>query len=287
MITWPEALVAELSSRRCLVFFGAGASKGCLSQDGKIRPENWEGLLLKLLSSMTDRSDEVFIRSLITEKRYLDAAEVLRSRVSEANFNLFITKEFETPHFQPSNIHKAIHKIDPKIVVTTNFDNIYDNYCNGFGGAAAYSIAKYYESHILNSLRSPKRLVIKAHGCVSDPQKIVLTRSQYFGARKDYSGFYEILNSIFLTSSIIFIGYSISDPDIQLVLENSNIAVPSVHRHYFLTEEGQMHSALRKAMEDAYNLEFITFAPGDFIELEESLKELSDLVLEHRESHPE
>lgn len=282
---WPEALIAELAARRCIVFFGAGASKGSTSASGA-RPHDWEQLLIKLLASMRDKSDEAYIRSLITEKRFLDAAEVMRTRVSDADFSLFVTREFETPHFQPSEIHKSVHLLDPKIVVTTNFDAIYDNYCNGFGGAVAYSIVKYYDTHILNSIRSPKRLVIKAHGCVSDPQKIVIARSGYFRAKKENAGFYEILNSIFITSSIFFVGYSMSDPDIQLVLENSNIAVPSVHKHYFLTEESQLHPALKKAMEDAYNLEFITFPQGDFAFLEENLRNLCDMVLEHRDLNP-
>ena len=89
------------------------------------------------------------------------------------------------------------------------------------------------------ALRSTTRVILKAHGCVSDPSKIVLSRGQYFEARRRYGYFYEILDAVFLTSTLLFVGCGLTDPDIQLVLENANISAPSTHPHYALVESNR------------------------------------------------
>ncbi|WP_185096809.1 SIR2 family protein [Chitinophaga barathri] len=91
--------------------------------------------------------------------------------------------------------------------------------------------------------------------------------------------FYSLLDSLFLVNTILFIGCGLSDPDIQLVLENSNIAVPSAHPHYSIMPAG-MHNALNKAIKSSYNIKILEYENdnGDHASLLASLNELKDLV---------
>lgn len=93
-----------------------------------------------------------------------------------------------------------------------------------------------------------------------------------------------MLDALFLSSSLLFIGYSLSDPDIQLVLENANIAAPASHPHYAVVSNG-VHPALKRSWSKAYNIHFLEFPDGDDISLNASLKDLADNVVAFRAEH--
>jgi SIR2-like domain len=125
------------------------------------------------------------------------------------------------------------------------------------------------------------RLVLKAHGCVSDPTKIVLGRSSYFKARRGFPAFYEILDALFLTHTLLFIGCSLTDPDIQLVLENANIAAPSSYPHYALVER-MRHRSIVHAIKSSHNIQLLEYSPGVHSEAVEALERLREQVESHR-----
>ena len=113
------------------------------------------------------------------------------------------------PGFPQGELHKIILEIDPKIVITTNYDEIYDHYCISGHAESGYNICRYYDRYAVDNIRSRIRLVIKAHGCVSDATKIVLSRSSYYTAKRDYPGFYQLLDALFLTHTLLFVGASL------------------------------------------------------------------------------
>ncbi len=283
---WPRALVEELASRRCIVFLGAGASAGCSAkEDSEKHPPTWAELLDGIKAITRDKSSTPVSDELIKKEKYLDAAEVMFGSVNPADFASYIREVMAEPKYQASEIHESVLNLDPKIVVTTNYDDIYDNYCRSGKEQGLYNICKYYESHLVSDLRSPVRQVIKAHGCISDPSKIVLTRSHYFQERQNHPNFYRVLDALFLTNTLLFLGYSISDPDIQLLLENSNITYKASHPHYALVQEG-MEVSIKKAYKEAYNIEFLEYPAGDYAKANEMLEELVQAVNKRRESNP-
>ena len=284
-MTWPLALVAELAARRCITFIGAGASAGCIAADGRSQPPLWRLFLMQLKNAMPVGIDFTTIDDLIAKDRFLDAAEVILGKLTPADLTRIVREQFVQPKFSHSRIHEAVLAIDPKIVVTTNYDDIYDSYCRTGMAKDGYNVCRYYEDHLVNDLRSPVRLIIKAHGCVSDPSKIVLTRSQYFRERQRYGAFYSVLDALFITNTLLFIGYSLSDPDIQLLLENATIAARSSHTHYALVED-DLQPDIEQAAASAYNLYFIKYPKGRHDKAEELLLELADQVTQFRVLNP-
>ncbi len=127
--------------------------------------------------------------------------------------------------------------------------------------------------------------MIKAHGCVSDPTKIVLSRSSYYTAKQEYPGFYRLLDALFLTHTLLFVGCSLTDPDIQLVLENANISVPSAHPHYALVEKTR-HPSIKAAMKTTHNLELVEYPKGKHKEAETAVATLRDRVIGMRSLTP-
>lgn len=284
-MNWPKSLITELAARRCIIFLGSGASAGCISSDLSKKPPTWSLFLEKLIKLMKSDSDLEVINDYLLKEKYLEAAEIILKNISPADYSAFIREEFENPRYSPSEIHKSVLEIDPKIIITTNYDLIYDKFCTNGTAVEGYVVSKYYDENIISDLRSPVRLIIKAHGCLTNVNKIILTKSQYFQVRQKYPNFYKVLDSLFLTHTILFIGYSLTDPDIQLVLENANISAQSSHPHYFVTEN-RLHKAIKDSWKDAYNLEFIEFAEGDFTELNEGISELKFSVVTERMNNP-
>ena len=288
MIEWGDALVKELAARRCIIFFGAGASASCKATMGtRKQPPDWIELLNLLSSKIKNNSiNQALATELIANKKYLDAAEVIESSLIHADYVDTMREIFELPRYKQSIIHEAVLRLDPKIVVTTNFDTIYDRYCTQGDAADGYNIFKHTDNHLVSHLRSPIRCVVKAHGCITNPESMVLTRSGFFAAKQKYPQFFKVIDALFLTNTILFVGYNLDDPDIKIALENVNIAATSSRTHYFVTSSG-LHPALRSASEKTYNLNFLEFEKGNYKVLEDLLIELAARVDAYREENPD
>lgn len=286
-IEWPSALVTELAERRCIIFMGAGTSMESVAEDGVKHPPNWENFLKGAAELVHNKSDKKHALALIKKYQFLDAAEIITDRSNPADFTTYLRDTFVTPRFSPSELHKVILEIDPKIVITTNYDEIYDHYCVSGHAESGYNICRYYDSYAVENIRSRIRLVIKAHGCVSDGTKIVLSRSSYYKAKRDYPGFYQLLDALFLTHTLLFVGASLTDPDIQLVLENTNLSVPSAHPHYALVEKTRPES-IRAAIKKTNNVDLIEYPKKKHDAALVAMTDLSSKVIGQRSlgSHP-
>ncbi len=285
MIQWPKTLIPELAERRCIIVLGAGASAGCLDPSTGVRPPAWDKLLKESTALIAEPDLSKLANELIDKERYLDAAEIIVAKTRTSDFSQFIREKLKSPAFEPSEIHKVVYQLDAKIVLTLNYDEIYESYCRLGKGKSAYNICRYYESHALNDLRSTMRVILKAHGCVTDPVRIVLSRTQYFRARQEFQNFYNILDAIFLTNTLLFIGCSMNDPDANLLLESANIRAPSHHFHYAVMGSGTA-APLKTMMKEIHNVEVLEYPTGDYSELQADLNELLKQVMEWRRTHP-
>jgi hypothetical protein len=273
---WPASLVTELSQRRCIVFLGAGITASCKNGTGQ-SPPRWKELLEKAGDRVTDAAAKKAAAKLIKRGQYLDAAEVIFSVVNAAERGALLREVFTTPRFTHSKLHQYILKLDAKIVVTTNYDQVYEDYCRSGAAANAYRICRQHDDNFIDLIRAPEPVIVKAHGCMSATSHTVLTRRDYFENRKQYSAFYRVLDALFLTHTLLFIGYSMSDPDIQLVLENANISAPSQHPHYVLTDRSR-ERAIDAAIEKACNVQMLYYPKGRHEHVESALEDLSQQV---------
>jgi hypothetical protein len=170
--------------------------------------------------------------------------------------------------------------------VTTNFDTLYEDHCRQGDATHGYVVLNYYDHGLINRMRSPTRIIIKAHGCATAPEATILSKSDFFKARATYTAFFKALESLFLTHTLVFLGYSVSDPDIQLILENSTITASSDHPHYALMRRG-LHPAIQAAFRRTYNIEILEFDPAnDYAEFLACLQDLAVRVDENRGTQP-
>lgn len=142
---------------------------------------------------------------------------------------------------------------------------------------------KYYDSDLVNKIKSEERIILKIHGTLDESSKMIFTRSQYTNARYQNAAFYRLLEALSLTHTFIFIGCGFSDPDIQLVLENYSFVFPGSPCHYFITSKDGINTEYKRIVKENRNLEIITYDSKDnHRELHDALEELVPMVEDER-----
>lgn len=284
MTAWPEALVGEIARRRCVLFLGAGVSASAADSAGA-NPKDWSQFLKDACSLVPARTKADEIKVLIDQRRYLLALQAITQESDAGDYQHFLTREFNNPSFLPSDLHKTILEIDSRIVITTNFDKIYERLCLS-DGKEGYKVLPYYSDSLGDELRSDTRIIIKSHGTIDDVQKMVFTKSEYHAAKKKYPQFYSLLRAIFLTHTVIFIGCSLDDPDLLLTLEDVRITASGTRPHYVLVHSGKNSSWELRDWQESYNIRALEYGPG-YTDLTAMLQDLRTRVADLRSTQPE
>ena len=89
----------------------------------------------------------------------------------------------------------------------------------------------------------------------------------------------------FIIYTFIFLGCGISDPDIQLILENMNFLYPGCLPHYFVAAKDTYSKEIELSLLHNRNLELLTYdnPDGTHQQLLDELKGLINRVEEKRE----
>src|SRR5579872_4201826 len=124
---------------------GAGVSMGSKGEDGSTHPPSWEKFLKDALKLIPDATDRKSAQVSINKYQYLDAAEIILECSNAADFTNFLREILVQPRFAPSELHRIILELDPKIIITTNYDEIYDHYCTSGHAEGGYNICRYYD----------------------------------------------------------------------------------------------------------------------------------------------
>ncbi|WP_425437518.1 SIR2 family NAD-dependent protein deacylase [Neisseria iguanae] len=92
-------------------------------------------------------------------------------------------------------------------------------------------------------LSNPYGSVYKIHGCVSRPEKIILTEDDYNNFKVKYELIRAQLLSLFIHNPIIFLGYSVGDENVKDILktiftyvETNSEEAQKIRRNFLLVE---------------------------------------------------
>ena len=274
MIAWPDDLISDLARRRTVVFLGSGISRNSVNTTGR-RPKTWVEFL-KFIAE--DVNPNRHINTLIKEKDYLTACEVLKNALGRERFNQQLRDEFLTPQYQRASIHEQIFKLDSRIVATPNFDKIYETYANHVAGGAII-IKHHFDPDIAEAIRGTDRVILKIHGTIDSPERMIFTRKEYAEAREKYRRFYSLLEALALTHTFLFLGCGVNDPDIRLLLEDSFFRHPSSRSHVFIQPKEGLHNSVKSVLQESMNLTILTYkSQHDHREFVQSVEHLVQLV---------
>jgi hypothetical protein len=259
MINWPQLLVDEIARRRVILFLGSGVSKQSTGENEK-RPPLWVEFLELGTNRCANNKQAKEIKKLIKTGDLLTSCELLKDALGGA-WEELISEEFINPQYQASDVHRHIFNLDARLVVTQNFDKIYDT----LAGAESHGTVitkSYSENDTANFIRRRQRVVLKAHGSIDSPGEMVFTRGDYARARHNHASFYALLDGLILTHTCLFLGCGMSDPDISMMLERAVQLHPSTVPHYMVMG-GRLSPDLIKAYKKTMNIEVLQYNPND------------------------
>lgn len=276
----PSELIDNFKQNRGGFFVGAGLSMGANLPD-------WKGLMIKMIEKIesmpwadTNKVDE-YNRLISDPSKYLLLAEELKSELGDKYFDV-IEEIFAIPDITPTPAFNALIEILGSIIITLNYDKLIEN---------AY-IKKHHYSPITytytqareaaNLFWKNKFFILKAHGdAIQDIKGIILSQKDYRKTIFRENGYKSLIQSIFTTKSLIFLGISLNDPEFNLLLDYLH---DSYHgggpTHYILLEKGNNETTILKRYSEDFNIQTIEYnnPTGDYIEIEEFLIELKKLI---------
>lgn len=279
MIIWPEEVITSIARRRSVIFLGAGASMTSVNAQGQ-KPPSWKAFLEAGIDRCPGSKSEM--RKLLKNGDYLSCCQFIKYKL-DRDWVPFVEQQFLTPQFKPNDLHKAVFALDSSIVLTPNFDKIFDNYASA-QNQNLLKIKKYYDDDIPRALRGSgsQRLILKIHGCIDTPDKLIFTREDYANIRNNNANFYKALDALILTHTFIFIGCGMNDPDLSLILEQYARSFASAPSHY-VALGGTISTEYNRMLSSNYNLKILPYnTSNNHKELLDSVTDLGIKVEEER-----
>lgn len=285
--TWPEALIDRLAADDCVVFVGAGVSSNSANSAGD-HPPRWRALLEDLIARFTkgNAAAERRAKQYVRSGDYLGAAEYiahlcekqgLLSDFRERIVTVTDGSEDGTDPFQGNELHSCLSDLNPRILVTTNYDKILErHFQNG------YRLKQFNEADIAATIRRGRSVLLKLHGTMDSASSTILTRTDFARLRRDGAHALETLSALLLTRTVLFLGYSLDDPDLRLLLENLFGAQGQQPGHYLLTSDS-VEDADREVLKSVYGVELLTYHGDHYAATKESLAELVVSVANKRQ----
>jgi len=208
----PASLVRYLWEGRCVLFAGSGLSAwGGLPTWGRLLGD----IVEEVRAEEPDSPDLDEVSHLLTEGKYLEVADYCKERLGKRRYSEVLADKLRGDEGQVPEPHQVIVTLPFAAVVTTNYDKLLER---------AYGNSPKTPTHCDVDALGPllfddSFFILKAHGDIDRPESLVLTAQDYREIIHANPAFNEFFSAILLTNAILFVGYSLSDPDFQLLLD--------------------------------------------------------------------
>ncbi len=206
-----------------VVFVGSGLSQ-------RFNLPSWNKLVEDVIKEIDDEKYNVFLPVLkIGSMPPIDVLEILKP---EHN----LIKRYIKNNFFIQNgdytLHRKIIELTGQ-VITTNYDNAFEK-------ASDYKItpAVYTSTFNISEINKDNAsYIFKLHGSYSEPDSCIIFKDNYNDLYSKETAAREKLKAIFAEKTILFLGFSFNDPDINLIFSNLDLAFGNNNKHFVLTTE--------------------------------------------------
>lgn len=241
---------------RFAFFVGAGLSQPLFP--------SWKNLLYLFLDQAKE-GDLSYSESELTEliergESYLDVADTLVDSIGLTRYRDIMESIFDKD-FSENEVPEAyqiLMNLAPKTIITTNYDRIPE-----IAGKGKYRINTNKNAPEATRFFSDnKSTVFKLHGDIIDQSSIVLTTADYRRVMHSNQSTRLLMNSLLSTKILIFVGFSLSDPHIDNILDNImaiNNGLPLSH-YVLLNEQSKFKIT---SFEKKYGVKVIAYSPSD------------------------
>jgi len=151
----------------------------------------------------------------------------------EKSYLNFVKKHVVVDGLIPNQFHKELLNLNPSSFITTNYDTLLEDAamqnCQGFKVVSKDSeIPSIYGD----------RYILKLHGDFKN-NNIVLKEEDYLNYSENFKLMETFMKSVFSTNTVVFIGYSLNDYNIKLILNWTKSMLKSSFRRPIFVYTGE------------------------------------------------
>jgi cold shock CspA family protein len=229
MDTFPQHLINSVKEGTAVLFLGAGASMGALHNSGNTIPST---------QGLSDQIAERFLGDGFKGRTLSTVAETAINESSLIDVQTFIRDIFS--EFSPATFHKLIPTFAWKAIATTNYDLIVERAYEVKERLQDVVVFKKDGENVDSLITKPTDIpYIKLHGCITNINDIetplILTPDQYVTHRKNREHLFNRIKELWYNNTIIFIGHSLIDHDIRIILKELEELKEAKPRSYMVS----------------------------------------------------
>lgn len=260
----PVSLIKAYTEQRCAIFVGAGASQAA-------GYPGWSEFLFNLIDRCIEENrlteeDAKSYRDLANDTgKQLTLASALKDRLGHV-WDQIISEMFYEDHKKPTEIHDLLPRLSKlSMVLTTNYDTLLeDTYTQALGRRP--SVLTFSDGGEMRRLMLQRKFfILKAHGDAAKPGNgIILTTSDYRALQRERA-YQSVLASIFSLNSVLFVGVSLNDPELMVLLDYLADTFEPGSRpiHYALVAEEEVNAVERERWLRDYLVQIIPISSKD------------------------
>lgn len=273
----PSSLKEAYRNQRCAVLVGAGASKGA-------GLPLWGELLEKLVATaegdnLIEKTRADMYRSLLARPdKFLMVAAAIKDQLGPL-FDETVERIFVDSKYKPTDLHHSLVKLNKlPFILTINYDSLIEDAFAAAGRkVSASSFVDAGDVHRRLSRR--EFFLLKAHGDANRVGNgIVLTEVDYRTLLYANPGYRSLLSVMFTMYSMIFVGASMADPEINLLLGYISDAFSGTNgtTHYALLADEEITDVEKERWLKDFKVQIIKISKADnYKELTEFLQVLA------------
>lgn len=210
-----ETYDGALRNGTAAIFAGAGLS----ANSGFV---NWKDLLRGIAADLGLDVDRETNLVALAQYHY-------NERSNRSHINQTLVNEFSKDHEVNEN-HEILARLPIRTYWTTNYDHMIEK---ALGGVGKVVDRKHSVASLRTATPNSDAVVYKMHGDVDDPDNAVLTKDDYEGYFRDRELFVTKLTADLVSKTMLFIGFSFSDPNIDYILSRVRVVLNKKPKQHY------------------------------------------------------
>jgi len=269
----PAGLLDAVTKRACVAFVGSGFSI-------PVGMPSWTQLLEQLIEegeqqAVIDIATGDHLRSMVANNRLLEVAEHTRIQLGAHRFGQVLRRNFAISA-EPTKNHELLVDTPYRAIMTTNYDKLIETAYTLRWRRTPRTITWSEPGSLGSVLYDEDFFVFKLHGDVDNFESIILTRRDYDEIMFRNPHVRTLLQAILLTNTIVLVGYSLQDPDFDMLLAEISLLYRGTTplSYALLPDDG---GVLKEQYKERMNMQVIPYDPHDnHIEVTQMLEAIRD-----------
>lgn len=260
----PLPLLEDIANRRCLPFIGAGFSLNARVPSGGQMPA-WKGLIEILATTA----------SLPPSQNGPEVAATFEQKFGRVHLIEALKKALLLDHAEPGSPHLTFAQLPFDTIYTTNFDLLLED---------AFSSARRPFRSIVGEHQLPFHAgpfassIVKMHGDLRHEEHIVITSEDYSNYIKRYAAVATHLAAMLITRTALFIGYSLTDPDFEQILEIVRSRLGKFLRMGYIIQFDASEDTIRKMLSQNLHVIPLNSSESRSVRLTQFLKSIEEYL---------